>query len=192
MVRFSSDSEHGSYRSGGTYQNGVRLPPFTGKESWKVYFNRFEEIADRRGWNSERRLDELLPKLQGDAGEFVFDQVAPGVRRDYRALTKELNSRFRVIVNPRTFQIRFSHRDQEPNESVEKYVADLKRLYDKAHPMRDRRTRDEDLLRRFLDGLANEEARFHVEYIKGPRDIDEAAYEVANFVESRGSANNRE
>ena len=163
----------------------TRLPPFMGKESWIVYYNRFQEIADRKGWNDEQCLDELLPRLQGGAGEFVFNQLSRHIRQDYRALIKELNSRFRVIENPRTFQIKFSHRDQLPNESVENFVADLKRLYDKAHPKRDHRTRNEDLLRRFLDGLSNDKASFHVEHIKGPSDIDEAAYEVINFLEAR-------
>ena len=46
---------------------------------------------------------------------------------------------------------------------------------------RDLRTRTEDLLRRFLDELSDETARFHVEYIKEPADIDHAVYKVVNF-----------
>ena len=47
--------------------------------------------------------------------------------------------------------------------------------------------RNEDLLRRFMDGLLNEKASFHVEYIKGPNNIDEAAYEVIHFLETNRS-----
>ena len=43
--------------------------------------------------------------------------------------------------------------------------------------------RDEDLLRKFLDGLFDEKARFQVEYVKEPRDIDEAVYQVVDFQE---------
>ena len=74
-----------------------------------------------------------------------------------------MNSRFRVIETARSFAAKFSQRTQKPNETVEDYAADLKRLYDKAHGFRDRRTRDEDLVRRFLDGLYDEEISF--EYI---------------------------
>ena len=28
-------------------------------ESWPVWFNRFSEAAERRGWSKERRLDEF-------------------------------------------------------------------------------------------------------------------------------------
>ena len=45
--------------------------------------------------------------------------------------------------------------------------------------------RREDLLRRFLDGVKDDEARFHVEYVKEPADIDQAVYEVVNFIETR-------
>ena len=38
-----------------------------------------------------------------------------------------------------------------------------------------------------MDGLLNEKASFHVEYIKGPNNIDEAAYEVINFLETKRS-----
>ena len=31
----------------------TKLPIFTGKESWDVWFNRFTEVADRRNWTDE-------------------------------------------------------------------------------------------------------------------------------------------
>ena len=59
----------------------------------------------------------------------------------------------------------------------------LKKLYDRAHARRDSRTREEDLLRRFLDGLQDTKASFHVEFVKNPANIDEAVDEVINFQE---------
>ena len=73
-------------------------------------------------------------------------------------------------------------------ETVEEYAAELKHLYDKAHPDRDGDTRAEDLLRRFLDGLKNEQARFQVEHVKEPSNIDEAVYQVVNFLEAKRQA----
>ena len=163
----------------------TKLPIFTGKEPWNVWFNRFTEVADRRNWTDEDRLDEILPRLQGAAGEFVFGQLRREVRGDYAHLVSELNSRFRVVVTKKTYGAQFSHRCQKANESVEEYAAELKRLYDKAQANRDEETRREDLLRRFLDGLYDEKARFQVEYIKEPSDIDEAVYQVVDFQETR-------
>lgn len=73
---------------------------------------------------------------------------------------------------------------------MEDYAAKLKRLYDKAHPKRNSETREEDLLRRFLDGLADSDAQFHVEYVKEPENIDEGVLQVVNFEETgRGQKN---
>ena len=170
----------------------VRLPPFTGKESWPVWYNRFIDVADRHRWSENTKLNELLPRLQGQAGEYVFGQLPRGTRRNFGSLIKELGNRFRLVETARAYQSKFSNRDQKSGEKVEDYAAELKRLYDKAHKERDERTRREDLLRRFLDGLHCDEARFHVEYIKEPYDIDEAVYEVVSFYAMRKSTNNNE
>ena len=70
------------------------------------------------------------------------------------------------------------------NESIQEFVADLKMLYDKGFPRRDRDTRREDLLRPFLAGLQNNDARVHVELNKEPRTIDEVLYHVINYIET--------
>ena len=165
---------------------GVKLPAFTGKESWEVWSNRFQDIADRRKWTDERRLSYIiLPMLQGPAGEFVYGQLSKKIRGNYKLLIQELTNRFRKIETKKTFGPKFSHREQKPDETIEEFAADLKRLYDKAYLNRDETTRHEDLLRRFLDGLQDENASFHVEYVKEPETIDQAVYEVINFIETK-------
>lgn len=73
---------------------------------------------------------------------------------------------------------------------MEDYAADLKRLYDKAHPKRNSRTREEDLLQRLLDRLADSIARFHVENVKEPENIDVVTIQVVNFEDiGRGQKN---
>jgi len=100
-------------------------------------------------------------------------------------LVKELDTRFRSIENPKTYGVKFTRRDQKIGETVEEYAAVLKELYDKAHPGRDEKTRQEDLLRRFLDGLTDEKAKFQVEFVKAPISIDEAVDEVVNYTETQ-------
>lgn len=73
---------------------------------------------------------------------------------------------------------------------MEDYAADLKRLYAKAHPKRNSKTREEDLLQRFLDGLADSIAQFYVENVKEPENIDVVTIQVVNFEEiGRGQKN---
>ena len=55
---------------------GCKLPPFTGKERWEVWRNRFEAVAKRCGWSKRDMLDELLPRLQGTAAEFVYAELS--------------------------------------------------------------------------------------------------------------------
>jgi hypothetical protein len=163
----------------------VKLPPFNGKETWVVWFNRFKSVAKRRGRSEDDCLDELLPRLEGPAGDFVFEQLPADVAEDFRRLVKELQNRFRKVESSRTFGARFSSRGQKVNESLEEYAAELKRLYDKAHTRRDPETRQHDLLRRFLDGLQDESARFEIEYFKTPNDIDEAVSLTVEYLETR-------
>ena len=187
----SSDSESErdilmipSSTRGDSRSSGLRLPIFLGND-WKVWHNRFEDIARLHSWTSERKLIELLPKLQGVAGEFVYGQLSRVTRENYSTLVQELEYRFRKIETTRTFGSKFSNRGQRPGESVEDFAAELKSLYDKAYPNRDGVTRQEDLLRRFLDGLMDERTRVQVEFVKEPSNIDQAVYDVINFLETR-------
>ena len=68
----------------------VSLPPFTGKEPWKVYFNRFEDVARLEGWSETTKLRELLPRLQGQVGEFVYEQLHGDFRSNFREPVREL------------------------------------------------------------------------------------------------------
>ena len=172
-----------------TTNYGIKLPSFDGKEDWKVWIRRFEAIAERKHWDDGTKLDNLLPKLQGRAGDFVFTQLPKQTLTCYSELVKELNSRFRVVETKRTFAAKFSQRVQGPNETAEEYAADLKRLYSKAYQSRDQKTRQEDLVRRFIDGLRDNEARFEIEYNKEPEDINEAVYHAVNFLQTKRRSN---
>jgi hypothetical protein len=170
----------------------AKLPVFTGKEAWKVWYNRFNEVAERRRWSSDDKLDELLPLLQGAVGEVVYGQLSHHTRSKYQLLTAELASRYRVVETTRTFAAQFSRRNQGFSETVEEYAADLKHLYDKAFKERNNKTRRQDLLRKFLDGLHNEKARFMVEYVKEPATLDDAVLLVVDFTETQRRPNHAE
>ena len=63
-------------------------------------------------------------------------------------------------------------------------MAELKRVYGKAYPQQDSASRDEDLLRRFLNGLIDQKACQQVEFVKDPANIDEALDEIVKYHES--------
>ena len=88
---------HGGRGQATREPNDAKIPPFNSKEDWKVWVNRFEAVAERRQWDEETKLDHLLPKLQGKAGDFVYTQLPRRTLTSYNELIKELNSRFRVV-----------------------------------------------------------------------------------------------
>ncbi|KAK3088365.1 hypothetical protein FSP39_018253 [Pinctada imbricata] len=170
----------------------IKISPFTGSERWDIWKKMFDRTAVVQGWTENEKLAQLLPRIQGSAGDFVHGQLSDDVANSYERLVQELESRYRVIETPKMFGAQFSNRRQKLNESVFEYAAELKRLYDKAHSNRDVQTRNEDLLRRFLDGLNDDEARFAVEFSKDPETIDQAVNQVINFQEAKRCVENRE
>ena len=58
-------------------------------------------------------------------------------------------------------------------------------IYDRVYAYKDSGTGLEDLLRRFLDDLYDDKARFQVEYVKEPKTIEEAVFFVVDFEETR-------
>ncbi len=111
----------------GAHQS-IKIPSFTGKEDWIVWSARFEAIANRYRWDDEDKLDQLLPRLEGQASEFVFSQLPPRVLTSYQHLVAELNSRYRVIHTARSYAAKFSKRSQKYGEMAEDFAADLKNV----------------------------------------------------------------
>ena len=118
-------------------------------------------------------------------GDFVFTQLSRHTLACYDDLIKELNSRFWVVETKKTYAARFSQRNEKPGETAKEFAAELKRIYAKVNEFRDNRTRQEDLVRRFLDGLRDGDACFEVEFNKEPEDINEAVYQAVSFVQTR-------
>ena len=69
---------------------------------------------------------------------------------------------------------------------MKEFVEDLKRLYAKAYKNRDCRTKQEDLVKKFLYGMRDNEACFEIEYHKKPDDFKDAVYHAINFIHTRG------
>lgn len=84
-------------------------------------------------------LDQLLPRIEGQAASYVFLQIHPSALHNYNELKVELNSRYRVIETARLYASRFSKRSQRIGETAETFAAELKVLYDKAHGYLDKR-----------------------------------------------------
>ena len=98
------------------YERIPKLPSFTGSESWKVWFNRFDDVACRRNWSEEKRLDVMLPRLKGPAGEYVYDQLSHRQRSSYKELVYCLKKRFHKVESRKMFADMFWKRDQKADD----------------------------------------------------------------------------
>lgn len=131
-------------QSRANFSRTVKLPAYTGKEKWEVWFNRFQAVARLNDWDKRERINELLPRLHGDAGEFAFDQLPTKTLDNYKKLIKELGNRFGTIETSRTYRLQFSRRRQLIGETPEKFVSELKRLTDTGTMKQDRKTCSKD------------------------------------------------
>ncbi|CAG2250778.1 unnamed protein product [Mytilus edulis] len=84
--------------------SNVKLPAYTGKEKWEVYYNRFEAVSKLSHWDDNTKLAELLPRLQGEAGDFAFDQLAQRTLSSYTRLTKEIHNRFGTFETKKNYK----------------------------------------------------------------------------------------
>ncbi|KAH3883511.1 hypothetical protein DPMN_007469 [Dreissena polymorpha] len=126
--RFAMNARHPqyfAYPSGKEYSPSigpkslpVKLPSFSGKEQWATWIAQFETIANRYRRDDKEKLNQLLPRLEGEAAQFVFTQLSPYIINEYQELVGELNSRFRVIETPGAFAAKFSRIFQRHGESM--------------------------------------------------------------------------
>ena len=165
----------------------VKLPAFTGnsKDNWKVWYSRFNTVADLNHWDEKTRLSELIQRLQGTAADFVFDEISSDSIKSYEGLVRELHLRFQSVETCKTYKVQFAKQVQHFGESVEEYAAELKRLYDKAYPCKNREMRQQLLLQQFLTGLRDKQAKFAVEYFKEPNSIEDAVHNGITYMEAQ-------
>ncbi|XP_053403539.1 uncharacterized protein LOC128558432 [Mercenaria mercenaria] len=134
MAYVHQNSYEGAYMS--SKPVNVKIPSFTGKVDWSTWIARFEALAYRYRWGREEKLDQLLPRIESQASEFVFTQLHSSVLQNYEDLIAELSSRYRKIETAGSFAVKFSNRVQKQGEPVEENAADLKALYEMAHRYR--------------------------------------------------------
>ena len=118
-------------------------------------------------------------------GIFLLSQLTKDAFGCYGELVKELNNRFKMVETEKAFAAKFNHRIQKSIETAEEFATKLKRLYANAYKNRGSKTRQEDLVRKFLDGWKDHEACFEIEFHKEPNDLDEAVYHAINFIQTK-------
>ena len=135
-------------------------------------------------WTTAERLSALIPLLRKKAGEFVFGSVSRRVRTNYRKLVWELRMRYQTVESKRSYKLQWAELKQTPSQSVEELAAYIKVLYDKAFPNWDQRTWKEDMVSKFFEALTDTNAKAQVQFVKNPRNIDDAVKYVVQYTET--------
>jgi hypothetical protein len=111
------------------------IPPFSG-EGQEVGFaewhEHFENAANLAGWDDHWRLVHLTSSLKDTAASF-YRSCGSDVRNNYRPLLMALMRRFTPVQLTAVQTQLFHTRLQGDKESVEQFVQDLRKLFNRAY-----------------------------------------------------------
>ena len=80
----------------------------------------------------------LSSKLQGTAGEHVFEVLSKKIRSEYKKLVRVLDAHYHKVESKQNYRRQLTGICPKPGESEQELGAEIKRLCDKAYPNRDR------------------------------------------------------
>ena len=109
-------------------------------------------------WSDYCKLVHLTSRLRGKAHAF-YHACTPPQRSDYQSLCEELKKRFTPFQLMAVQTQLFHDRRQSPQESVDDFAEDLRRLYSKSYAERfwtsveAERMEETNLVNQFVTGL---------------------------------------
>ena len=126
-------------------------------EEWTTYVERLELYCVANGIKEERKKACLLTQMGAKTYRLLQSLVLPEkpVDKSYDAIVKTLTTHLvpkRLVISER---FRFYKRNQQPDESINEYVAEIRRLTKHCNFGG---TLDEMLRDRFVCGLYSEES----------------------------------
>ena len=127
-------------------------------ETIEDWLDQFELIADVFSWDDSTRLMHLTTHLKGNALAF-YRSCSKTERRSYLWVRDALKKKFTPVHVQSVQSARFHGRVQEPQETVDSYGQELKRLFQRAYPKMSRDESQEGksvLASRFVAGLRRE------------------------------------
>ena len=129
-----------------------QLPPiqkFSGDEktldgeTFQEWLEQFQMVAEVASWDHQTKLVNLTTRLQGQAYTF-YRTCTPAQRADYNTLVTELRKRFTPVRIKAVQNGLFHDRKQKPQEAVDEYAQELRRLFQKAYPAAQRGSPEAD------------------------------------------------
>lgn len=153
--------------------------PEIGTEDFDRSWARFELVAKAKEWNDAKQLTIIPTLLRGRLLDYYLD-LSEEEKSSMEALKKALVGRAGLSADPLVAARKFMTRSQGTSESVADYLAELKKVFKRAHP-----TESLDstvLLQKFLTGLRAPICQQLL--LKGRPDTLQAAVKSAREIES--------
>jgi len=150
----------------------ISSAPFDGKSAWDDYRVQFELIADLNGWDEATKAIYLAASLQGSAQAILAD-LDDYARRNYRALTEALSTRFGNEGQTQLFRTQLKHRARGKDESLPELAQAIRRLVRQAYPNASLAIQDVLVKDHFIDAITDSEMRWHVVHSR-PGTVQEA------------------
>ena len=146
--------------------------PFDGKSAWDDCRVQFELIADLNGWHEATKAIYLAASLQGSAQAILAD-LDGYARRNYRALTEALSTRFGNERQTQLFRTQLKHRARGKDESLPELAQAIRRLVRQAYPNASLAIQDVLVKDHFIDAITDSEMRWHIVHSR-PGTVQEA------------------
>jgi hypothetical protein len=158
-----------------------RMNAFTGNASglnFKFFLKRFEQIAQRRGWDNHKKLYKFYDCLSEQALEYALSSSVSG---DYEQLVADMAVRFNFREEPMAARQRLAVIKQEA-ETEEEFLQKIQSLVNVGFPEQaDSQLVNQMATEAFLRGLKNKEASLDA-LGRRPQNIQEALSLVRSFV----------
>ena len=130
----------------------VRPSLYDGKGSWEDYLAQFELVAEINDWNNSEKAIHLAVSV-GDKARTTLGDLSTAERKDYKALTSALSSRFGTENRSEMFRATLKTRIRKKDEPLPELAQSIKRLVRLAFPSAPANIRDTMAQDHFIDAL---------------------------------------
>jgi hypothetical protein len=150
----------GRLRSGSVIMSAITgLEVFKGI-NWKAYQQQFECFVLINDIPKEKKVPLLITKLSTEVYELLTTLCVPTlpVNETYENICQKLDKYYHPIKNKALHQAEFRKRCQKPNESIEEYIIELKKLSKNC----EFKNLNEELKERLLNGAYRDAVKFEL------------------------------
>jgi len=134
-----------------------QVKPYSGQSSWKIYKEYYERLSRTNEWTTmSEKVQHLALALEGEAAQ-CLKAIDENSDDAYDQIWNALSRRFGVIDEEMYMKRRFDSRRQKDQEDIPQFAMALDTLHKDSWPHASAEQRDEQLKRRFEEGLNSPE-----------------------------------